>query len=394
MKIKTKLFLSFSVVLGVMLLVGIAGYSAIRMLHTKSMEIGVKNAPLADAVMEMKLAATTAHLWFEEIIIGMEKKEAIADVWKLLDESLWYCDAILTGGKNEKGTFYPVNDPAIEAKIRSVKSDVTEFIQNAHIRFDNNFGEKKLTDQDLEDRFDALFEKFVTDADEAEVLLHTKMRQHIEHMDETANTSEWMLSFTGLLGIVLALLAAFYISREIMRQVGGEPADIAKITKQVAEGRLDMVFESAGKAASGIYAAVQVMVQNLKTMNSEREAQDWLKTGQAQLGERISGEQEFIQLAENIINFITPYVSAQVGAFYLFEEAHEKNPACLKMIATHAYTWRKSMVNTFEVGRGVVGQAALERKTIIITQAPEDYIVVQTGLGESPPRTILVAPFL
>ncbi|MCP4697333.1 MAG: GAF domain-containing protein, partial [Gammaproteobacteria bacterium] len=172
-------------------------------------------------------------------------------------------------------------------------------------------------------------------------------------------------------------------------------SETGKILGQFSKG--DMEVRVTGKFSGDfgeIKNALQSTAEQLSEAKGKNDTETWLKTGQAQLGERISGEQKFIQLAENIINFITPYVGAQVGAFYLFEEAHEKNPACLKMIATHAYTWRKNIVNTFEVGRGVVGQAALERKTIIITQAPEDYIVVQTGLGESPPRTILVAPFL
>ncbi|EDN65048.1 sensory box/GGDEF/GAF/EAL domain protein [Beggiatoa sp. PS] len=65
----------------------------------------MKNAPLADAAMEIKLTATTAHLWFEEIIVGAENKEVIEKVWQLLDESLWYVEAMLKGGTNAEGIF-------------------------------------------------------------------------------------------------------------------------------------------------------------------------------------------------------------------------------------------------------------------------------------------------
>ncbi len=49
-------------------------------------------APLVDAAMEIKLEATTAHLWFEEIISG-DRFVDIDEVWKHLDQAKWYARA-------------------------------------------------------------------------------------------------------------------------------------------------------------------------------------------------------------------------------------------------------------------------------------------------------------
>jgi len=396
MKIKTKLLIAFLSILAMMLIAGSFSIVGIRGLYQESVEIGIKNAPLADAVMEIKLTATTAHLWFEEIITGTEGKEVIKKVWQLLDESLWYANAILKGGKNAEGTFYPVDDPAIEEQIISVKQDIAEFIKLAHLRFDNNFGKKEFEDQSLDEKFDKLFDKFINVADVAEEMLHTKMAADAEHMEIHANVSWWSIVVTNLLGIILATFAVYYISREIMRQVGGEPAEIARITNQVASGNLDIHFDTSVKKATGIYAAIQAMVKNLQRMTSDRETQDWLKTGQTQLNEQMSGEQDIIQLAEKVINFLTPYLDAQVGAFYILKESKEdeKYQSYLKMLASHAYVWRKNSVYEFKIGESIVGQAALERKLFVTSKAPDDYISIQSGLGETAPRAILVAPFL
>jgi len=121
--------------------------------------------------------------------------------------------------------------------------------------------------------------------------------------------------------------------------------------------------------------------------------QNWFKTGQSQLSEQMSGEKTIVQLAEEAINFLTPYLEAQIGAFYLFKEK-EGTQGYLQMVASHAYIWRNSAVYEFKVGEGIVGQAALERKMFVITKTPDDYITVQSGLGEARPSSILVVPFL
>jgi hypothetical protein len=78
-------------------------------------------APSVDAAMEIKLEATLAHLWIEEIISGdrRDRQEDIAAVWARLDQADWYASAMLEGGQSPQGTFFPLDD--IEAVRRIVK---------------------------------------------------------------------------------------------------------------------------------------------------------------------------------------------------------------------------------------------------------------------------------
>src|SRR5207244_3485470 len=66
----------------------------------------------------------------------------------------------------------------------------------------------------------------------------------------------------------------------------------------------------------------------------------------------------------------------------------------LRLSATYGYKERKSVSNRFKFGEALVGQAALERKTIVISEAPEDYIRIASGLGEAAPANIIVLPVL
>ena len=129
------------------------------------------------------------------------------------------------------------------------------------------------------------------------------------------------------------------------------------------------------------------MTVALREATAENEKQSWLKTGLNDLYDRMRGEQDLIELVQNVISFLTDYLDTQVGAFFLNDE--EK---MLKMVGSYAYTRRKNLSNEYAVGEGLVGQAALEKKNILITGVPDDYVKINSGLGEAVPRNLLVVP--
>lgn len=116
---------------------------------------------------------------------------------------------------------------------------------------------------------------------------------------------------------------------------------------------------------------------------------DWFKTGLAELNEVMRGEEQLASLSNNIITQLANYLDAQIGAIYLVEDSN-----VLKLSASYAYHKRQQKTQEFAFGEGMVGQAALEGKTIVAAEAPADYIVVQSGLGKSRPSSIAVVPFV
>ncbi|MFK5968732.1 MAG: response regulator [Candidatus Marithrix sp.] len=133
--------------------------------------------------------------------------------------------------------------------------------------------------------------------------------------------------------------------------------------------------------------ALANMTHTLDKITTQNKMQDWFKTGQTKLNDKMSGEQDIATLTRNIINFITPYLKSQIGLLYLVEDEQ------LKLVASYAFTRRKNLANKIDFGEGLVGQAALEGQPILISQVPKDYIHIQSGLGEAIPKNILVMPF-
>jgi len=134
------------------------------------------------------------------------------------------------------------------------------------------------------------------------------------------------------------------------------------------------------------------MIANLKSTTEKNNEQDWLKTNLAKFSRMMQGQKDLESVSKLIMSELTPLVSAHHGAFYIMDE--ENNAPVLKLIASYAYKERKHVGNRFYLGEGLVGQAALEKKPILLTNVPDDYITITSGLGEAPPRNILVLPVL
>ncbi|HEV7593437.1 MAG TPA: HAMP domain-containing protein [Gemmatimonadaceae bacterium] len=134
------------------------------------------------------------------------------------------------------------------------------------------------------------------------------------------------------------------------------------------------------------------MIANLKTTTDKNTEQDWLKTNLAKFSNMMQGQKDLEAVSKLIMSELTPLVSAHHGTFYIMEE--ENHTPVLKLIASYAYKERKHVGNRFYLGEGLVGQAALEKKPILLTNVPDDYIRITSGLGEAPPRNILVLPVL
>ena len=89
---------------------------------------------------------------------------------------------------------------------------------------------------------------------------------------------------------------------------------------------------------------------------------------------------------------LTPLVSAQLGIFFIAEQ--DKDGPYLRQISSYGYLKRKQLANRFAFGEGLVGQAALEKKTILVGDVPDDYVRIASSLGEAPPRNIVVLPVM
>ena len=171
---------------------------------------------------------------------------------------------------------------------------------------------------------------------------------------------------------------------------------IAEVSTAVTQGDLtrSISVEAQGEVAE-LKDNINQMIANLRETTTRNAEQDWLKTNLASISGMLQGQRDMAAVTQLIMSEVAPMVNSQHGAFFVAETAADEGAPELLLAASYGYTPRRSeMRSRFAIGEGLVGQAALDRKTIAIGDAPPGYIKVGSGLGEATPADILVMPVL
>ncbi|HEY1958306.1 MAG TPA: HAMP domain-containing protein, partial [Polyangiaceae bacterium] len=167
---------------------------------------------------------------------------------------------------------------------------------------------------------------------------------------------------------------------------------IAEVSTAVAKGDLtrSITVEAQGEVAA-LKDNINQMIGNLKDTTHKNQEQDWLKTNLAKFSGMMQGQRSIASVAQLIMSELTPLVDAQHGAFYMMDA--ESEPA-LHLIATYGFGGRKTLLSSYRLRESLIGQCAFEKKRILLTDVPDNFIYVSTGMGEAPPRSVVVLPVL
>lgn len=164
--------------------------------------------------------------------------------------------------------------------------------------------------------------------------------------------------------------------------------EVVNRAEEVCQGDLSVRLKPQGKH-DRLSNAINRMIENLEHRIEENKASEWLKTGQAGIAEKAQSNLEIQELAETIISYMTEYVAAQVGVLYI-----RQDDGTLRLTGSYAYTHRNQNTPQVEMGQGLIGQAALEKKMICFHNVPDEHMHVASGLGKSPSKHIVVIPAL
>src|SRR5207247_9179048 len=168
---------------------------------------------------------------------------------------------------------------------------------------------------------------------------------------------------------------------------------IADVATAVTKGDLtrSIQVEAQGEVAF-VKDNINEMIRNLRDTTLRNEEQNWLKTNLAKFTRILQGQRDFLTVGKLILSELAPLVSAQQGAFYMID--HSNGESELKLLASYASQGGNSAKNRFKMGESLVGQAALEKRRILLTDVPNNYSKVSSGLGEFHSTNVVVLPIL
>jgi signal transduction histidine kinase/HAMP domain-containing protein/CheY-like chemotaxis protein len=167
---------------------------------------------------------------------------------------------------------------------------------------------------------------------------------------------------------------------------------IAEVSTAVTRGDLtqSIAVEAQGEVAELKDNINQMIVTLRQTTNANAE-QGWLDSNLARIGGLLQGQRDLGEVCRMIMTEVTPLVDAQLGAFFLVD--NEQAVMRLRLAASYGYVARNHEV-TFGPGEGLVGQAAVSRRTIRVRATHDGILTMRSGLMSMPPNDLVVLPVL
>jgi signal transduction histidine kinase/DNA-binding response OmpR family regulator/HAMP domain-containing protein len=182
---------------------------------------------------------------------------------------------------------------------------------------------------------------------------------------------------------------------QLANNLTGQVRAIADVAQAVTEGDLTrtVTVEAQGEVFA-LKERVNQMIAHMRETTQRDREQDWLKTNLAKFGSMMQKQKSLESVSRLIMSELTPLVGAAQGAFFIMRGEAPETEGVLRRIASYAFDETSGAASRFHVGEGLVGQCALEKKSILLSKCPADYVRITSGLGEAAPLTLLVFPIL
>lgn len=139
--------------------------------------------------------------------------------------------------------------------------------------------------------------------------------------------------------------------------------------------------------------ALIAMRSNLAKVAEEDKKRNWTTGGIAKFGEILRSNNSDVQkLCDEIIGNLVKYLKANQGAMYIIDDTQDGEEMTMSMISCYAWDKKKFVNQKIHKGEGLAGQAWQEMDLIYITDVPQNYIRITSGLGDANPTSILIVP--
>jgi CheY-like chemotaxis protein/GAF domain-containing protein len=177
-------------------------------------------------------------------------------------------------------------------------------------------------------------------------------------------------------------------SFEGLRSITGK---LAQSASHIGKGDYDSPIEVRGENDL-LGNALVGMRNDLKQLATEREKRNWQLTGQAKFSEIAQQYQHCSDFSDAVLSELAGYCDIQQAAFYVKDL--EGDVTIMKLVSTYAFDVRKGFHTKFLSGEGIIGQAWVEKKRFVLTDVPDNYSTINSGLGNTLPVNILVLPLI
>jgi PAS domain S-box-containing protein len=164
-----------------------------------------------------------------------------------------------------------------------------------------------------------------------------------------------------------------------------------EFAENIGKGNYESEFQLLSDDDTMGVALIQ-MRNNLKQAADEDRKRNWATEGLAKFADILQSRTEDLgQLSDNIISNLVKYMNVNQGALFLINDDNSQD-TFIELAACYAYNRKKYINKRIEIGEGLTGQCVLEKDTIYMSDIPNDYLKITSGLGEALPKHLLIVP--
>jgi PAS domain S-box-containing protein len=366
-----------------------------------------RNLPLIKLGDNVKFRTTRAHLWFEELLGGDKTANFEQQVLQPFTSSQKILQAAYDGQETEIGKFSRIDDEETKVILKEAIIGVESLgkaatalwkeQQNASLSNDSTASSVSVANSEHEQRFDSEFEKLQATLDRFIV----RAGQNIDLETKKVVAFSWILVVVLLTGFSLLSLAIFRIQSkndvkaiEDQQKLEGETRRVTKLSQfieAVSAGNYDMELH-AGEDGDNLTSTLITMRDKLKQNTEDDRKRNWSTTGLARIGEILRATSSTsAELYDNIIKFLVKYTRSNQGGLFIISD-EDDGKRMLELVACYAFERKKFLTKKVALGDGLVGQCFLERERIYLTEVPQEYVSITSGLGGTNPNALLIVP--
>ena len=165
---------------------------------------------------------------------------------------------------------------------------------------------------------------------------------------------------------------------------------IAEVATAVTKGDLtrSIQVEASGEVAE-LKDNINTMIDNLRLTTERNNEQDWLKTNLARLTGMLQGQRDLSTVGRMLLSELVLLVNAQQGLIYRMTQE-----GSMELLSSFAGEAMNGLSSSVQLGEGLVGQCAIEKRRMLVVNVPSEALTIQSGLFRAPANNVVVLPVL
>ena len=426
LSVRGKIFLIIGINLFFLLIIGVISYNGLNTLNNIKEEITTNSSALQYQQSADMMHDALRGDCFNAMLTEKTDWEAISVVRAdIKDHSQNFKDQI----RELKSLNLP---NTIRKAVMKVDAPLNQYIVTANqvvvSALDKNYNRHSIYFSNLSNEFENAFSSLEAKMEKLSDLIGKQSHLKMEEGNRYAANIKLFLIILIASVVLVAVLISLYISNRISYPINetklvldrlsvGEDVDTIQIENKDEIGamvesinsvvtNMNAVKEYVSEVGNGnfdtditifnnqgaIYSSLNMMRESLKQTTEDEKKRNWATEGLAKFGDILRGNNDGLEvLADNIISGLVKYLNANQGGLFIVND-NNTSDVHLELIACYAWNKKKYLHMRVEEGEGLVGQAWQEADTLYITDVPDHFVKITSGLGDANPKSFLIVP--